>query len=53
MDEGTYKTMYPTSCMPPSFMDYQKSIKLVDPLGQLYLVGVQLPMGLLRFLLKS
>ena len=22
LDEGTYKAMYPTSCVPPSFMDY-------------------------------
>ena len=45
IDEGTYKTMYPTSCMPPGFMDYLKSMKLVPPSGQLYQVGVQLPMG--------
>ena len=28
LDEGTYKVMYPTGCIPPSFMGYQKSIKL-------------------------
>ena len=42
--------MYPTDCMPPSFMAYQKSIKLVPPSGQLYQVGDQLPMGLLKSL---
>ena len=31
MDEGMYKTMYPTGCIPLSFMGYQKSIKLVPP----------------------
>ena len=31
MDEGMYKTMYPTRCIPLSFMGYQKSIKLVPP----------------------
>ena len=50
IDEGTYKTMYLTSCMPPSFMVYLKSLKLVTPSGQLYQVGVQLPMGLLKSL---
>ena len=40
MEEGMYKAMYPTGCIPPpSSMDYQKSIKLVPPLGQLYLAG--------------
>ena len=28
LDEGTYKAMYPTGCVPPSFMDYPKFIKL-------------------------
>ena len=31
MDESTYKTMYPTSCIPQSSIGYQKSIKLVPP----------------------
>ena len=44
--EGMYKTMYPTGCMPQHFIAYQKSIKHVPPLGQLYQVGVQLHMGL-------
>ena len=39
MKEGMYKAMYPTGCIPSSSMDYQKSIKLVPPLGQLYLAG--------------
>ena len=31
MEEGMYKAMYPTGCVPPGSMDYQKSIKLVPP----------------------
>ena len=31
IDEGTYKAMYPTGCVLPSSMDYQKSIKLAFP----------------------
>ena len=27
LEEGMYKAMCPTSCIPPSFMGYQKSIK--------------------------
>ena len=34
MDEGTYKAMYHTGCIPPSFMDYPKSIKQAILLGQ-------------------
>ena len=34
IEEGMYKTMYPTGCTAPSFMGYQKSIKLVSPSGQ-------------------
>ena len=34
IDEGMYRAMYLTSCVPLSFMGYQKSIKLVTPLGQ-------------------
>ena len=33
MDEGMYKVMYPTGCVPPSFMGYLKSIKQATPLG--------------------
>ena len=32
MDEGTYKAMYPTACVSPSFMGYLKSIKQAIPL---------------------
>ena len=52
MAEGMYKTMYPTSCMPSKFYGLPKIHKTGTPSGQLYQVGVQLPMGLLRFLLK-
>ena len=45
LDEGTYETMYPTGYKPLSSMDYQKSIKLVTPLGLLYQAGVLLLMG--------
>ena len=31
LDEGTYKAMYPTGCIPPSFMDYQKIHKTGNP----------------------
>ena len=34
LDEGVYKIMYPTGSVPPSFMDYLKSIKLVHLSGQ-------------------
>ena len=33
LDDGTYRTMYPTGCVPPKFMDYPKSIKQVPPSG--------------------
>ena len=33
IDEGTCKAMYSTSCVPPSSMDYQKSMKLAFPSG--------------------
>ena len=39
LDEGAYKAMYPTSCIPPSFMDYQKFIKLATFSGLLFQVG--------------
>ena len=45
MDEGMYKIMYPTGCIPQSSMDYQKSIKQVLPLSLSYTAGVQLHMG--------
>ena len=31
LDEGIYKAMYPTGCIPPSFMDYLKSTKQAIP----------------------
>ena len=33
LDEGMYKAMYPTGCVPPSFMGYPKSIKQAIPSG--------------------
>ena len=45
LDEVTYKIMYPTGCVPLSFMDYQKSIKLAPCSGQLFLAGAESPMG--------
>ena len=33
LDEGTYKAMYPTGWIPPSFMGYPKSIKQAILLG--------------------
>ena len=41
LDEGMYKIMYSTGCVPPSFKDYLKSIKLVPHSGQLFLAGAQ------------
>ena len=52
MDEGMYKTMYPTGCNPPKFCELPKSIKLVPPLGLLYPAGAQLLMGWLRSSLR-
>ena len=52
MGEGTYRTMYPTGCIAPYFMDYQIFINLVPPLDLLYLVGAQLLMGWLKSLLR-
>ena len=31
MEEGVYKAMYPTGCVPPSSMDYQKCIIWYPP----------------------
>ena len=37
IDEGTYKTMYPTSCMPPSFnYEMQTTITLLGVCISLY-----------------
>ena len=33
IDEGTYKAMYPSVCIPPNSMDYLKAIKLAFPSG--------------------
>ena len=44
LDEGTYKVMYSTSCVPPKFYGLLKSTKLVHHLGLLFLAGVQSPM---------
>ena len=33
LDEGTYNAMYPTGCIPQSFMYYQKFIQLAIPSG--------------------
>ena len=33
LDEGTYRVMYPTSCVLPKFMDYPKFIKQATLLG--------------------
>ena len=52
MDEGKYKTMYDTSCMPPKFYGLPKIHKTGTLSGQLYQVELQLLMGLLRPLLK-
>ena len=52
MDEGTYKTMYPTGCMPPKLYGLPKIHKTGAPSGQSYQAGVQLPIGFLSFLLR-
>ena len=44
-DEGTYKTMYPTSCNPPKFYGLPKIHKTGTPLGPLYPAGAQSLMG--------
>ena len=31
LDEGTYKAMYPTGCVPPKFYGLPKSIKQATP----------------------
>ena len=45
IDDHTYRTMYPTSCMPPNFYGLPKIHKTGTLSGQWYQVGVQLPMG--------
>ena len=45
LDEGTYKVIYPTSCIPSSFMECPKSIKLVTLSGLSFLAGGQALMG--------
>ena len=43
MEEGIIRLCTLLVVLPPSSMDYQKSIKLVSPIGQLCLAGVLLP----------
>ena len=50
MGEGTYRTMYPTSCTAPKFYGLPK-FQAVTPSGQLDLAGAQSLMGWLRSLL--
>ena len=45
VDEGMYRTMYPTGCVLPKFYGLPKIHKKAPPLGQLSLAGVQSPMG--------
>ena len=45
LDEGTYRTMYPTGCVPPKFYGLPKIHKTGTPSGQLHLAEVQSPMG--------
>ena len=45
LEEGTYKAMYPTSCIPPKFYGLPKIHKLVIPSGLLFLAGSQLHMA--------
>ena len=53
LGEGMYKAMYPTGCIPPSFMGYPKSIKQVIPSGQEFQARAQSLMGLPKSLSKS
>ena len=45
LDEGTYKIMYPTGCVPPKFYRLTKNHKTSTPLGLLFPAGAQSPMG--------
>ena len=45
LEEGMYKAMYPTGCIPPSFMGYLKSTKQSIHSGQLFQIGGQSLMG--------
>ena len=45
LDEGTYRTMYPTGCVLPKFYGLPQIHKTGTPLGQLSLTGIQSPMG--------
>ena len=45
MDEGRYKSMYPTGCMLPQFYGLPKVHKTGTALGLFYPAGVQLLMG--------
>ena len=52
LEEGLYKAMYPTGCIPPSFMGYLKSLKQVINLGQYFQAGGQSLVGLQNSLAK-
>ena len=52
MDEGMYKTMYPTSCNTPRFYGLLIIYNTGTPLGQLYPAGAQVLMGWLRSYLR-
>ena len=41
LDEGMYKTMYPTGCVPPKFYGLPQIHKTGTPSGQLSLAGAQ------------
>ena len=45
MDEGMYKSMYPTGCTPPKFYGLAKIHKTGPPLGPFSLAGVLSHMG--------
>ena len=45
LEEGTYRTMYPTGCVLPKFYWLSKIHKTGTPSGQLSPAGVQSPMG--------
>ena len=45
LDEGTYRTLYPTVCVPPKFYGLPKIHKTGTPSGLLSLAGVQSHMG--------
>ena len=52
LDEGMYKIMYPTGCVPPKFYGLSKIQKTGMPLGLLFQTGAQSPMGQPRSLAR-